>query len=257
MLKIHKEFPHGQKTNSCNCYIRSVHTVSYRKFCCRCQWQAECVGAEWRVRRRHHADWCTTEERNYQPCISLAERSSAFCHRRCVQWVLQHQATKVVCGAWRELSIHYEYRFSCSVHWSLRERSNGDNHLSLTLKTHIHTHTHTHTQTHTNTKEERSDQPCETLAERRSSECHWQCVRWVLQHQATNEVCGAWRELSIHYDYRFRCSAYWSLRERSNGDNYLSLILKTHIHTHTHTCQTGHLNIDKTFRSLQRLTTIH
>ena len=34
-----------------NRYIRSLHTVSYRKFCCRIQGRGECVGAEWQVRR--------------------------------------------------------------------------------------------------------------------------------------------------------------------------------------------------------------
>jgi len=84
-LSNYKAVPQGQQHNFCNCYIWSVHTVSYRKFCCRCQEIAECVGAEWQVRRWHHADWWTTEERIDQPCETLAERSSTVCHRRCVQ----------------------------------------------------------------------------------------------------------------------------------------------------------------------------
>jgi len=52
-------------------------------------------------------------------------------------------SNKVVCGAWRELSMHYEYRFSCSTYWSLNGRSNGDSYISLTPKTNINSHTHT------------------------------------------------------------------------------------------------------------------
>ena len=97
-LSNYKAVPQWQQHNFCNCYIRSVHTVSYRKFCCRCQEIAECVGAEWQVWGRHRADWWTNQERTDQPCLSLAEQSSAVCHRRCVQWVLQHQATNWYAG---------------------------------------------------------------------------------------------------------------------------------------------------------------
>ena len=30
-------------------------------------------------------------------------------------------------GAWRVISMHYEYSFSSSTPWSLRGRNNGDN----------------------------------------------------------------------------------------------------------------------------------
>ena len=46
-------------------------------------------------------------------------------------------------------------------------------------------------------------------------------------------VCGAWRGLSMIYDYRFSCSTYCSLNGLSNGDNYLSLPHKTLTHSHT------------------------
>ena len=51
---------------------------------------------------------------------------------------------KVVCGAWRELSMIYDYRFSCSTYCSFSGLSNGGNYLSLTHKTLTHSHTHSH-----------------------------------------------------------------------------------------------------------------
>jgi len=61
---------------------------------------------------------------------------------------------KLVCGAWREISIH-EYRFISIAHWMMGGRSNGDNYVWLPLKiiTHSYIHTHTHT----------SKQPCNLI----------------------------------------------------------------------------------------------
>ena len=70
------------------------------------------------------------------------------------------------------------------------------------------------------------------------------------EYCSTNLQSGivAWREISIHYEYRFISSAHWRLGGRSNGDNCLCFPLKIiahsqiHINTHTHTCQASHVN---------------
>ena len=77
----------------------------YRKVCSRSLGIAEPVGAKRQVRRWHRADWWTTEERIDQSCVSLAEHSSAVGHRQ-ILLNIRVPSHKLVCGAWREISMH-------------------------------------------------------------------------------------------------------------------------------------------------------
>jgi hypothetical protein len=55
---------------------------------------------------------------------------------------------KVVFGAWREISLHYEYSFSSSTHCRLLGRSNGDKYITFPHKTLTNSHSKAAIYTH-------------------------------------------------------------------------------------------------------------
>ena len=141
-LTNYKAVPQGKKEKFYNCYIRSVHTVSYCKFCCRLQGNTESVGAEWQVRRGHRADWRRNKTWLEQTCDTLAERR----RHRCVQWVLQHQATNWFAGRGGNYPCIMSTAWAL-VHTGVWGKFNADNYLFMHLKrSHAHTQTHTHIQ---------------------------------------------------------------------------------------------------------------